>query len=111
MNIATESLPFQLTAGGVSVAIRLRPRAGRNRIEGIAHDGDGAARLRISVTAPPESGKANTAMVKLLAKEWKLAQRDISIRSGQRSRNKAVFIKGESLVLMARLGAWAHGKA
>ncbi len=111
MTTATEPFPFQHTPDGVSIAVRLKPRARRNRIEGIGRGGAHAAMLRVSVTAAPERGKANAAMVKLLAKEWKMAQRDISIRTGQRSRNKGVFITGEPLVLMARLDAWARGKA
>ncbi len=111
MNIASDPLPFQRSSDGVSIAVRLKPRARRNHIEGITRGTDGAAMLRVSVTAVPERGKANAAMVKLLAKEWKMAKRDISIRTGQRSRNKGVFITGEPLVLMARLDAWARGKA
>ncbi len=67
--------------------------------------------LRVSVTAVPERGKANAQLIKLLAKEWKMAQRDISILSGQHSRNKVVLIAGETLVLMARLDGWARDKA
>ncbi len=91
--------------------MRLKPRARRNRIEGIDRGADGNARLRVSVTAAPERGKANAQLIKLLAKEWKMAQRDISIRTGRRSRNKSMFITGEPLVLMARLDAWARRKA
>ncbi len=91
--------------------MRLKPRARHNRIEGVIRRGDGPAMLRVSVTAPPEAGKANAQLIKLLAKEWKMAQRDISIRSGQRNRNTVVSIKGEPLVLMARLDGWARRKA
>ncbi len=91
--------------------MRLKPRARRNRIEGIGRNAGGDAMLRVSVTAAPEGGKANAQLIKLLAKEWKMAQRDISIRTGRRSRNKVVLIAGEALVLMARYDAWARGKA
>lgn len=91
--------------------MRLKPRARRNRIEGITRGADGAALLRVSVTAVPERGKANAQLIKLLAKEWKMAQRDISIRTGQHSRNKTMLIAGEPLVLMSRLDAWARRKA
>ncbi len=91
--------------------MRLKPRARRNRIEGFGRGADGAAMLRVAVTAAPEMGKANAQLIKLLAKEWKMAHRDISIRSGQRSRNKTMLIAGEPLVLMARLDAWARHKA
>ncbi len=111
MITATEPFLFQRTPDGVSIAVRLKPRARRNRIEGITRGADGAAMLRVSVTAVPERGKANAQLIKLLAKEWKIAQRNISIRTGQRSRNKTMLIAGEPLVLMARLDAWARGKA
>lgn len=83
-------------AGGVRLAVKLTPKASRNRIEGIAADGDGVGSLKISVTAVPEDGKANKALIDLLAKSWKIAKRSIQITSGATDRRKILFIEGDA---------------
>ena len=62
--------PFKPVADGVRVAVRLTPKASRNAIAGIADAGQGEAVLKVMVTSVPEAGKANEALIKLLAKEW-----------------------------------------
>jgi uncharacterized protein len=96
--------PLTETADGVRIAVRLTPRARANRIEGIAHLADGAARLKVTVTAPPADGRANDALLLLLAKEWRLPRRELTIVGGQKSRNKVVHIAGDPPVLLKRLG-------
>ncbi len=73
--------------------MRLTPRGGSNKVQGVAFDADGAALVRVSVTAPPEDGKANAALVKLLAKELKVAKSAISILSGHQSRTKLLSVQ------------------
>ena len=69
------------------IKIKLTPRARENKI--IGWQGE---TLRVSVTAPPEDGKANRALLKLLAKEWKVAKTDLQIIKGQKGREKLVKI-------------------
>ena len=80
------------------VAIRLSPRARAERIDGIAE-----GRLRIAVTAPPAENRANDALLRLLAREWRLPLRDLSIAAGGKSRNKIVHVAGDAAALIARL--------
>jgi uncharacterized protein YggU (UPF0235/DUF167 family) len=54
------------------------------------------------VTAPPAENRANDALL-LLAREWRLKRRDLSIAGGAKSRNKPVLIAGDPAALMARL--------
>jgi hypothetical protein len=91
-------LPITATADGVRIAVRLTPRARAERIEGIA-----AGALKVSVTAPPVDNQANQALLRFLARAWRLPGRDLSIAVGARSRNKIVHIAGEPVALMARL--------
>ena len=78
--------------------VRLSPRARTNQIDGVV---DG--RVRVAVTAPPAENRANDALLRLLAREWRLPRRDLSIVAGAKSRNKIVHIAGDPPVLMARL--------
>jgi len=89
---------------GVRVAIRLTPRGRGDRVEGVVRSPDGAAVLQVSVTAPPVDGRANDALLKLLAKEWGVPRRDLAIVSGPKNRNKIVHVAGEPKVVMKRLG-------
>lgn len=68
--------------------IRVQPKASRNEIASSSEDGA----LRVRVTAPPEGGKANTVVLKLLAKHLKLAPSALEIVRGQSSRNKTIEI-------------------
>lgn len=106
------ALPFSRVPDGILIAVRLTPRAGRNRIEALRPAAEAKTALRVSVSAPPEAGKANAALIRLLAREWKLAKRDISIKAGARGRNKTVRIAGDPEALLSRLKKWAghrHG--
>ena len=87
------------------VAVRLTPRARADRLDGVVHLADGAAALKVSVTAPPAENRANDALLQLLAKEWDLARRDLAIVGGRKSRTKIVGVAGEPSLLLKRLGA------
>tara|TARA_B100000315_G_C14291178_1_gene457440 strand:+ start:237 stop:575 length:339 start_codon:yes stop_codon:yes gene_type:complete len=96
----TEASPFTKDPRGLKVALRLTPGARHTRIFGVATDEKGNSVIRASVTAPPESGKANVALIALLAKGWRLPKTSFSIISGTGTRHKTVLIagNGESLV-------------
>lgn len=102
---ASGALPMAAAPGGVRVAVRLTPRGRADRIEGLARLADGTPVLRAAVGAPPADGRANEALLRLLATEWGLARRDLSIVAGARSRNKRVHVAGDPAALLARLGA------
>ncbi len=101
---------FTSRPAGVSVAVRLTPKAAKNRIGVIRASADGKEALRVSVTAPPESGKANKALIALLAKEWKMAKGGITIKTGARGRNKTLFLTGDPKMLMGKLRAWTRSR-
>ena len=83
------------------LAVRLTPRAASERIDGF----DAAGVLRVRVTAPPVDGKANHALIRLLANQLDVPARDIAIVSGASSRSKVVNVDGLSEDdLRARLG-------
>lgn len=56
--------------------------------------------LKIKVKAQPENGKANKAVICLLAKSLKISNNDINIISGPTQGNKVVEIQGEATTLM-----------
>ncbi len=86
--------------------MRLNPKAARDRIDGVACDADGEGVLKAAVTAAPEKGKANAALIKLLAREWKLPKSRLAVSAGMTDRRKTIFIEGDSKVLQKQLTEW-----
>ncbi len=76
---------------GIRLALKVTPNAGRNEIIGYK---DGA--LHIKVAVAPEKGKANKALVDLLAERLGIRKSAVTIIKGKTSRNKVVFINGVS---------------
>lgn len=74
------------------LSVRLSPRAARARIGGLFTDADGKLWLQASVTAPPDKGKANAALIDLLAKTVKVAPSSILLETGDTSRLKRLRI-------------------
>lgn len=63
--------------------------------------------LKASVTKAPEDGKANQALIKMLAKEWRMAKSTIEVIQGHTSRNKVLLLSGDAAILQKNIGAWA----
>ena len=105
-------MPFQAVAGGVRVRLKVTPKAKRAGIGGLLAEPDGRHALKIAVSAAPEAGKANAAVIALLAKEWGVAKSAISVVTGATDRRKVVEIRGPSAALLAQLRGWlaAHIK-
>lgn len=77
------------TADGITFAVRAQPRARRNALAGVKGDA-----LKICVTAPPEDGRANDAIIELLAETIGVKRRQIEIISGATNRDKIVRVTG-----------------
>lgn len=94
-----------ITEAGVILAVRLTPRAGRDRIEGEGVDAEGRGHLRIAVRAPPVDGEANAALVAFLAKTLKRPKSAVRIVAGETARLKRVAVDGDAAALHAALAA------
>jgi uncharacterized protein (TIGR00251 family) len=91
---------------GVTLRIRLRPGASRNAVLGRSVLANGDAVVAAAVSAPPEGGKANAALIQLLAKSWRQPKTGLTIIGGATSRTKLLHIAGSPAALMASLGTW-----
>lgn len=103
-------MPFRAGDDGLHVRLKVAPKAAANRVAGMAADADGGRVLKVAVTAPADKGKANAAVVKLLAKEWGVAKSEMDIVQGQTSRNKMLLIQGDGAALLRRLTDWCRDK-
>jgi len=102
--------PVRRAEGGVTVELRVLPRARLARIDGVAANADGGEMLRVSVTAPPEDGKANAAVIALLARAWRVPKRDITVVRGAGSRQKTVRVEGDPATLERVIRETSDGK-
>ena len=75
----------------VCIKIKLLPRSSKNQVMGKEDD-----IYRVKITAPPVDGKANSALIALLAKELKLPKGDIQIIGGKSGRIKWIRVHGLS---------------
>ena len=80
---------FRCDNEGVLLFLRIVPDARKNEIAGMHGD-----RLRIRVQSPPVDGKANKALIRFLAKQLAIPARSIEILSGEKGREKQVYVKG-----------------
>lgn len=90
---------------GLTLYLRVTPNAGRDQIEGPELRDVGSAVLRVRVKAVPDKGKANAAVIALLAKALGIPKSSLSIISGDTSRLKTIAASGppESLSASAKL--------
>jgi uncharacterized protein (TIGR00251 family) len=79
---------------GILARIRLTPKSAKDQIVGIENDANGNPYLKVKVRAVPEKGKANIALINLLAKSLGLPKSSIEVISGHTSRAKTVLLTG-----------------
>ena len=87
--------PWRYSTQGVSVALRVTPRGGRDDIDGIETLADGRAVLKIRVRAIADGGGANRAVMELMARALGVPKARVRILSGATSRLKQIAIDGE----------------
>ncbi len=84
------------------------PNASGDRIDGIVPRDGAETALKIRVSAPPDRGKANAAVEKLLAKCWEVPRASLSIVAGEKARNKTLLVAGEPQDIKDQLTPWFH---
>ncbi|CCE01344.1 DUF167 domain-containing protein [Bradyrhizobium sp. STM 3809] len=92
-------VPWRNSNGGVTVALRVTPRGGRDAIDGVETLSDGRDVLKVRVRAIADGGEANRAVTELLAKAVGVTKKAVRITSGATSRLKQVAIDGEASAL------------
>jgi uncharacterized protein len=88
--------------GALTVDIVVAPRASRPGLGPVVGD-----RLRVAVAAPPVEGKANAAVVELLAKTLGVPRGAVEIVRGETGRRKTVRLRGVTLAALLEVCAEA----
>jgi uncharacterized protein YggU (UPF0235/DUF167 family) len=87
--------PFQITDKGIYVNIKATPKAAANKVGKVFTDNNNKNVLKVYVTSVAEKGKANEAIIELLAKFLRISKSRISIQSGFIDKNKILLIEGD----------------
>jgi uncharacterized protein (TIGR00251 family) len=84
-----ESPPYaEALPNGIRLRLMVVPGASRDRIVGPHGDA-----LRVQVAAPPEKGRANAAVVALLARTLGVRRKVVAITAGHGSRRKIAVVE------------------
>lgn len=103
--------PWRTSTTGISIALRVTPRGGRDGIDGIEQLSDGRSVLKVRVRAIADGGEANRAVLALLAKSLGVPKASVSLLSGTTSRLKQVAVDGDSARLTEALRELASVKS
>lgn len=87
---------IQQTSDGVILRVYVQPKARKEQIVGLHGD-----RLKVAVTEPPDKGKANEAVVQLIATTVRTAASNVDLIRGQTSRQKDLLIRGMNLAAVS----------
>jgi uncharacterized protein (TIGR00251 family) len=85
------------------ITVRLTPKGGRDAIDGWS-ERDGERLLKARVAAPPEDGKANAALIALLAKTLAVPKSAIRLVGGASSRRKTLDIDADVAARLKTIG-------
>lgn len=97
--------PYRLVPGGVRLDVRLTPKGGRDRIDGLGSLSDGRAVVLARVSTAPEKGAANKALERLVAEWLDIAPSRVAISAGDTARLKTLAVEIDEAALLAALAA------
>jgi uncharacterized protein (TIGR00251 family) len=99
------SFPWRYSNEGISIALRVTPRGGRDEIDGIETLANGRSVVKVRVRAIADGGAANKAVAELLAKALRVPKASVRIQSSATSRLKQVAVDGDPRLLGEALRA------
>lgn len=103
--------PWRISTTGVSIALRVTPRGGRDDFDGVEQLSDGRSVLKVRVRAIADAGEANRAVVALMAKSLGVPKASVTLLSGATSRLKQVAVEGNPTRLAEALRQLAPAKS
>ena len=103
--------PWRYSTQGISVALRVTPRGGRDDIDGVETLANGRTVVKVRVRAIADGGEANRAVTELLAKALGVPRAKVRILSGMTSRLKQIAVDGDPAKLGETLRKLTAAKA
>ena len=91
--------PWRYSTQGISVALRVTPRGGRDDIDGLETLANGRTVVKVRVRAIADGGEANRAVTELMAKALGVPKAKVRILTGATSRLKQIAVDGDPVKL------------
>lgn len=101
--------PYTQEPDGLTLAVRLTPRASRTGLDGLRTEAEGRPLLGLRVAAPPVEGAANAALTAFVASSLGLRKAEVTVVSGETARIKRLHLAGDPDDLAGRVEAWLEG--
>ncbi len=101
INVSDLNPALVQTSDGVVVRVHVQPKGRREQLIGMHAD-----RLKLAVTEPPDKGKANAAVIRLLAAATNMPPSQLELLRGETSRQKDVLLRQSTLATVAALLAF-----
>lgn len=96
--------PLRWSRDGLLLAVRATPGSSRSAVTGLHVASDGSVSLAVKVTAPPDKGKANRAVIETLARASGLPKSAFQLVAGETDRHKILRITGNPAGVEAWIG-------
>ena len=92
-------------ADGIVIAVKAAPKSSRNAVLGAMDTPQGRA-LKVAVTAPADRGKANAAVIDLIAHAFGVAKSAVTVIAGATDRSKLLRVAGDPVALSRIAAQW-----
>jgi len=93
--------PVRPGKSGLLLSVRVTPKSSRDEVTGLHTASDGTVSLAVKVTAVPDKGKANRAVIETLAKACRMPKSAFALVAGETDRNKTILVTGNPVELEA----------
>lgn len=93
--------PLRPGKGGLLLCVRVTPKSSRDEVTGLHEAADGTVSLAVKVTAVPDKGRANKAVIETLAKACRMPKSAFALVAGDTERNKTILVTGNCAPLEA----------
>lgn len=93
-----ENLPITIYDDRILLNVKVTPKASKSRFGNIFNNS-----VKIFVTAAPESGQANKAVIELISGALKISKSSIRISKGLTDQNKIIEIIGDPKLIVKLL--------
>ena len=97
---------FEVAPGGAELRVHVQPGARRTSPAGVH-----GSRLKLAVAAPANDGRANDALLVLVARMAGVPRRAVTVASGASARDKRLRIAGDAEAILAQLQSALHAAA
>lgn len=97
-NLNDKNLKISKVKDGIKISIKVIPNSSKCEIAEIVDDS-----LKVKLDVPPVEGKANEKCIKFFSKLLNIPKTSITIASGEKAKNKVLFIKGNPEELYSKI--------